>query len=306
MAWPDGGTNEVVKSVGATGRNYPDTATWEADTDEDCTAGWGAGDYADPCSPVGDCYDDADLAGAIIAGATTDSTHYRTLTVHSGQRHAGVNGSGVNLTSAVTLNGDAYAVVEWILFTGAVNHPILALNAGTGLMFQQLVLATTGNYGIKGGDPTKNFARNCIAHGQAYRSFYRVTAQNCSVLTDPTTHAFYMAAPTNCIACGSGAGAWLSASGDYNVGTLTPPGGNSIDGVAAADIFANIGEGTEDLHLLSDATAASAAALDLSAYFTDDIDADTRSDWDIGADECVGGAPPAGNRRRRVICGASA
>jgi hypothetical protein len=51
-------------------------------------------------------------------------------------------------------------------------------------------------------------------------------------------------------------------------------------------------DGGEDFHLLDTATDFIGGGADLSGTFTDDIDGDTRSAWDIGADEYVGGAPP--------------
>ena len=58
--------------------------------------------------------------------------------------------------------------------------------------------------------------------------------------------------------------------------------------------FANTTQGSEDIHLQSGSVAIGAGT-DLSGTFTDDIDGDTRSAWDVGADEVMaaGGSNPA-------------
>jgi len=63
----------------------------------------------------------------------------------------------------------------------------------------------------------------------------------------------------------------------------------------ALDFVSKVG-GSEDFHLAATDTEAINAGEDLSATFTDDIDGDTRSDWDIGADEYAAAAAA-----RRII-----
>lgn len=53
---------------------------------------------------------------------------------------------------------------------------------------------------------------------------------------------------------------------------------------AAADQFVSLTDGSEDFHLKAGADCL-AAGQDLSSVFTTDIDGDTRSNWDVGADE---------------------
>jgi hypothetical protein len=57
-----------------------------------------------------------------------------------------------------------------------------------------------------------------------------------------------------------------------------------------ADQFVSTTSGSEDFHLKSGADAIGVGT-DLSGTFTTDIDGDTRSSWDVGADEYSSGAP---------------
>lgn len=307
MAWPDA-LNEVEETVGATGRNHSTIAAWEAATDEDCTAGWGAGIYASPCSPVGVCYDDADFGeDVVVAGATTSGDYHRRLTVASGERHAGKTGDGVKIVGYVKLGAyDDWFVLEDVIvetalgegFADAALYFHYAHNA-TSLLGRRCVIDTAEYYAIKqedGGLSPTIILRNLAIHGGRGSSGplvivdanpSTVEADNCSAysgIANVLGYA-YVTTCTNCIAIVTGT-AYASCGGDYNIGSDTSaPGANSIDNETSA-IFADAGG--EDLHLASDATAASGAGDDLSAEFTDDIEQDTRSDWDIGADEYVG------------------
>jgi len=57
-----------------------------------------------------------------------------------------------------------------------------------------------------------------------------------------------------------------------------------------------VNEAGDDFHLDSTDTAARGSGKNLSGIFTTDIDGDTRSAWDIGADEYVSAEPPAARR----------
>jgi len=308
MAWPDGGTNEVTETIGATGRNYSTIAAWEAATDEDCTAGWGEGIYAAPCSPVGDCYDDGDFADNVtMAGTTTNSTYFRRLTVHAGQRHAGVDGAGVTTTGTLTIgNYDDYAVVEWLIIKSSTTHQVYLFYShnGTSLMLRNCIVCGTGEVGIFSGDgglARTLYVRNCVVYGMTgsyprpmlFDATDTIYVQNCSVLGSTYSGVITYGICTNVICMAdSGKDCFYQCTGDYNIGRdETAPGENSIDNVAPTDIYTNVGSGTKDLHLKSDATPAAGAGADLSAQFTIDIDGDTRVAWDIGADEYVAGGP---------------
>jgi len=98
---------------------------------------------------------------------------------------------------------------------------------------------------------------------------------------------------------GTGYNDYYSCTGDYNIGSdSSAPGSHSQHNKALSDIdFVSTTPGSEDLHIQS-TSCAKDAGTDLSSYFTDDIDACTRSGtWDIGADEydCTGGGGGSGS-----------
>lgn len=88
-------------------------------------------------------------------------------------------------------------------------------------------------------------------------------------------------------------GSWETGT-DYNLSDIASdaPGASSVE----STLTFNDKTG-DDFHLASGDTDAIGAGTDLSGTFTDDIDGDTRSAWDIGADEfiSVGGGLPAGS-----------
>ena len=80
-----------------------------------------------------------------------------------------------------------------------------------------------------------------------------------------------------------------NCTGDYNISSdNSAPGAHSQHNKTLDDIkFVSTTPGSEDLHIQADSCARDAGT-DLSSYFTDDIDGDTRSGaWDIGADEYI-------------------
>jgi len=80
---------------------------------------------------------------------------------------------------------------------------------------------------------------------------------------------------------------WSDAVHDYNASSdSTATGTNSITGITPGDEFTDTTPATLDIHLKSGASCRG-AAVDLSGTFTDDIDGETRDQWDIGADEYV-------------------
>jgi hypothetical protein len=79
--------------------------------------------------------------------------------------------------------------------------------------------------------------------------------------------------------------------------------GGIVDKTSYSDYFVSTTSGSEDFHLKSTATDFIGAGVDLSATFTDDIDGDTRSSWDIGADEYVSAVVATTKRRMLMGCG---
>lgn len=89
--------------------------------------------------------------------------------------------------------------------------------------------------------------------------------------------------------CGNGAASDCfsgeSGSSDYNASDDAGlAGGNDLTNLTASSEFNSVTAGRIDLHLTTGGTMIG-AAFDNSGSYTDDIDGETRSSWDIGADE---------------------
>jgi len=308
-----GGTpaNEVVATIGVA-KDHATPEAWATATEEDCTSGWGAGDYSAACSPVGQIDEDADYNTACnIGGATTDATHYRRLTVAAAYRHEGdypKNDVGAKQTAYVVIDED-YFEMEWLLVdAGSSMSGFSSVNVTGGLnvLIRQLIadVSTSGfaAYKMSPGNDQYTVVENCIGitrrdhnSAQVFSAGYQddVLWRNCTGWGKGASNdeVFEYGEPTNCIGISEGSGTVFSSSegsGDYNIGSdETAPGANSHDNKSAADLFADTTDTAEDLHLKA-AVDGSYEGADLSASapgFTDDIDGDTRSDWDIGADE---------------------
>jgi len=294
MAWPDGGDNPTVNSVGATARDYETITAWEAATDVDVTA---AGTNS---SPVGDCYDDADFSENVLISsdpAYSDSAHYRTLTVHTGERHGGKEGAGATIISSSSnypqISRETFCVLEWLILAGThgVNGISYTGPKNCRHMFRNLMVINSGAsglYALSLGSGGEVHAWNCVVHGPTNYCIYNINyVVNCSVLGGWSGVAGSEC--YNIISIGASTDCFSSCTGDYNIsGDATAPddgAGKSHINIDKDDIYTNTGAGTEDLHLKSDVTAAHGAGSDCSVSFTIDIDGETRVLWDIGADE---------------------
>lgn len=81
----------------------------------------------------------------------------------------------------------------------------------------------------------------------------------------------------------------LTAGSDYNVSSDATGddvgSNNSINKTSYTDYFTDIGSGTEDFHLKTASYLIGIGTSSISSTFTTDIDGETRSSWDVGADE---------------------
>lgn len=305
-----GGTpaNEVVASIGS-GKDYADIATWEAATDDDCVNGFGVGDYSDPCSPVGELYDEDYSEAITFSGATTDSTHYRRLSVAAGERHSGdfpKVDSGAKVTGVSVVSED-YFELEWMIVELNSTVTGIVVSGGQDVLLRLIIceMGTNGYdaFSLQPGNGTNPVAENCIGitrrGGSTAASTFvcgyqdGVKLRNCVgwAKNTVTRNAFGSYGNyTNCIGLAPNSAAFGDTSyGDWNVGSdTTAPGANSdqYDNTAAADLFEDTTDTAEDLHLKA-AADGNYEGTDLSAYFTDDMDGDVRDDWDIGPDEYV-------------------
>ena len=245
-----------------------------------------------------------------IDGSITTSSAYMMVTVAAGERHSGVwDAAKFHLSPSTTGRPitllDDYAVAEWLQIaanTAAIAIAVQLSNIGNILRYclidgqgstnNQGIYAPTGSeqyiysnviWGSKAGffgGIRISHANSCyIYNNTLYDNYYGVRSNGETQVVknnacfNNTTNFTGTADTTN-----SGYNATNSASG--------APGSNNIYSLTAANEFVSLTDGAEDFHLLSTSNLIGVGA-DLSGVFTDDIDGDTRSSWDIGADEYV-------------------
>lgn len=240
-----------------------------------------------------------------INGWTTDSTRYIIIT-NSTSKHGGSWNSSAyrleitNTTFGPMQNYQNFTKVYGIQLklTASSGSPSLIGVSGS-MTLQDCILRgdVTGSgdsffvYG-SGGPTVKLY--NCIAYNSTNSKCIAfigdVSAWNCTV-ANVNRGFYYATSATNCIAQGTGTDAFGGTTGDYNCSQdATAPGGNSI---VSYDVpFVSETVGSENFHLMGTATSVIGAGLDNASSVTTDIDGQTRSDWDIGADEYI--APSSG------------
>lgn len=319
--------NESTYDSAGGGEDYTSLATWEADTDTDLVTGTSG--YVLTCSSG--VHNDS----VVLAGATTNANYFRVIRAASGAR--GTPTSGVRFEKSGTLadiftinNQEAHfrcfdiAAKAVTTSSSSVTHAVSFIcTVTTPSYWVGCVAYNTANTG----------SANSLAAG-FYVGYYAGQAHyiiNCAVYNINGQHAIDGGI------MGTVSTAGTSNVYIYNTtinNTNSRPGitfATGINGTVLNLYVKNTiiqdwttaaisvsGSGTENLyqttnatsgvtfaadgyHLDSTDTGAIGDGTDLSAdgvfAFDDDIDGDTRNDWDIGADEYV--APATG--RRRII-----
>ena len=123
-----------------------------------------------------------------------------------------------------------------------------------------------------------------------------VGAESAVVNYNGTGHAIdsnnYSTYATNVYAYSEGGTAF---NDDYGLNTTTSASNDGSDGsstvaysTSSGAYFTSVTEGSEDFHITNTSSDLYEAGTDLSGTFTDDIDGDTRSAWDIGVDYIEG------------------
>jgi hypothetical protein len=149
---------------------------------------------------------------------------------------------------------------------------------------------------------------NCIIYdfgGTGYSVVRFGTVRNCSIYADSGVGSYsgqIIVRNAECynVLCwnansGVGYNDYYSCTGDYNVSSdNSAPGSSSLHAQTLTDIkWESTTSGSENLHL-QPGSCARDTGTELSAYFTNDIDGDTRTgSWDIGADEYMNLPPDA-------------
>jgi hypothetical protein len=306
--------NKTYGTAGA-GRDYTSLATWEADTDIDlvtATKGEVLTCYADSTT-----YSDANVE---LAGATTNSSYYRVVRAVSGSR--GTLTSGVRF-EVLNASGDtfifnlveSYAVVQDIAakVTAAVNKVAISFASATGTA-TKFIGCTAYNCSTSGTGSASgfnlvataanatSFTINCVATGCTDAGKATVPGGGFRIIAVGKVLAVYL---YNCTVVSNSIGikAWRSSTESITINSKNCViQGNTSNIVIASGITHNqttnvttgVTLAADGYHLASNDTGAINAGTDLSAdgsfAFDDDIDGETRDDWDVGCDEYVAAA----------------
>jgi len=263
----------------------------------------------------------ADTTSITWSGWTTNATYDLKIIVDSADRQAGkwdatkyrfehTNAAG--MTFSATLNLEFEGVQFYMNGTNNNNQgswrftnnaPVIKAhecifkgNQGSGLYNDAIQI-----YGA--GASTANITLwNCVFHGYTggtsaavyqYDTNSTVTLYNCTAINN--TIGFACSAGTmNAYDCYAG-GNTTDYSGTFNTKTTCASsdttGSSGLQNIACSissgAYFTNVTAGSEDLHIGSSSSLKDAGTGSGSGTFSDDIDGDTRSSWDIGVDEYV-------------------
>jgi len=266
---------------------------------------------------VGVAYNDGPFTtGLTINGSTTDATRFMRLTVDPFSRHNGTAGTGVVLDgqdlpgNTISVEDD-FSVVEWFEFRrhrGTNGLASVTVQNASGVVLQHLLVHDFDDVvntvvGIKGSNNSAFTVRNSILYdggGAGGSAAIRGTTAPTTVTIQNTT-VFGMAGRgvyedngtftvTNTIAMNSVVADFDIVTGtqSFNLSSdATAAGAGSLINRLAANQFARITAGSEDLHLKAGADALEAGTT--LGGFNVDADGDGRpgitSAWDMGADE---------------------
>jgi hypothetical protein len=265
-----------------------------------------------------ECYAMADTTAASTGtGYTTSADYYINITVPTAERHSGVWDTNKYYLSVNVSNYAALEVYEnYTRMTGlqvAVNGTndddrsgIRIDGAGNCLIDQSIIRRLSSSHicqGIRFGNASSLYCdiRNTYIYGFNVGAWYagiscddtssNIKIQNCTISGNYYGINGNSHVVTNC--------AVFNNTDDFT-GSMTisycasddGDGSNAVNispGATEADDWANafVDYANGDFHVKNTSSVLYNAATDLSGTFTDDIDGDTRSQWDIGADEYV-------------------
>ena len=306
----------VTKTVKSSGGDYTTLnaalAGMAGDLTTDCGGTGGAGILTIECYAMSDT-----TKPSTGTGYTTSSSYYINITVPSAERHdgkwntnkyrlelsdwdSGLQNSanytvvdGLQISMSHTL-GAGYCIscpAEYITVKNCLLTRTATANRSSGVnAAKNLTLINTILW-----RHTSGVSVSWTADGDNVSYIYNCTISDCTqygIITDVGTHTV-----TNC--------AVFNTNNDFanNNGTLTisycasddGDGTNAVNispGATEADDWADafVDYANGDFHVKDTNSVLYNAATDLSGTFTNDIDGDTRSQWDIGADEYVAAA----------------
>lgn len=274
------------------------------------------------------CYAFEDTTAADTGtGYTTSADYYINIDVPSAEMHDGTLGGYVIKPSGYYINGltiqESYTRVNGVCvdMNDQVYDVGIIFNGADYIRISKCIVANVGGgsiytgHGIYTGNGGHSRIFNCIMYdcegaGLFFRDYAADTAYNCTAVD--CGYGFYAwdyanSIAKNCLGYSNttdfGAGGTLTcsycASDDSTADNFNGT-GNIVD---IADPFVDFSG--DDFHLASDAEILGDGTDSVESLFTDDIDGDTRSSWDIGADEYVaaGGGIPRRNPFSRPFSG---
>lgn len=309
---------DVVKSIGATGRDYSTIALWEAALNG---AAGGSGNNA-----IGELYDDSTFStssSTVIWDTTPDNI---TLRAASGHEQDGTeDGAGATVSYTGTSRAidfrpgtsGAESRVEGFRLLGTHSGGTLPIELLSLRFSTSTVLRVHNMFICYVYDASSTGGTNAIANGQSnsvvtntiavgarngtgyalYDNAANATVLNCTLLRAARAYSGTATADNavikNCVGFDTSSEDFLTygtpVTANNNASEdATAPGTSAVTGITPSSCFVDLTAGTLDLHLSSTSTAISKLGADLGTTPTGidyDIDGQQRSEWwDIGAD----------------------
>ena len=299
-------TYEITKTIDSSGGDYPDLATAEAAWDIDLVAG----DSSITFNITGEQVEPA----TTIDGATTNPTHFITITSSGDGRHAGVYSASfwrIETASMGLTVSDNHTVIDGILVASTGAYAIQATGADSVTVKNCVFPGGTGAYAIFANNGLLVF--NCVfydwntrlirASGNSYYDIYGNTFVDCGdasgdyylynnaspATTDVRNNLFYHGSSNTVQGNGP-----LVVTGDYNAtdsASLDYPGGscggscggNDVNNLSTTEsnIFENYA-GND--YRIKSGSGLPSVGVDLGAAYNTDIAGNART-WSIGAFE---------------------
>jgi hypothetical protein len=257
-----------------------------------------------------ECYAFQDTSAVTFDGWTTDATRYIRVYTPTAERHDGKwDTSAYRLEGAANfapllIANEAHTRFEGLQVRNTITGDGTGVElAANGCRFTEGVVrspATSGGSGVRNGGASGDTVtfRNCVIVGSGAVTGAFSGYEQDMVVDNCTIAAFATGVSTNTpLVANTVRNTYVDATTPY-VGTHTRTtcahsaagafAGSTASVAYGTSNFVSVTGGSEDLHLVT-GSALIGAGTDLSGTFTTDIDGDTRSAWDIGADEFQGG-----------------
>ena len=294
--------------------SYTNLAQWEAAQQRDLVS-------ADEIemAVIEGTWNNPDTTALTISGWTTDATRYIVITnstsKHDGKRYGSASSAYRLQTTnaAVCTINEEFVRIYGLQISVQSATSLLPIFGGDTLDYDNSIIvgdciisgtsagASGAGVGFYFSDYDVNLTvYNTLCHGltntagtdgRFVRAIGRTHLYNCTGVANAYDYWFTdgTAVATNCVSQDSvNDGFHASFTGDYNCSDISSdaPGSNSVNGYEIP--FVSETAGSQDFHLSISATSVIGAGIDSpTSLYSTDIDGQTRSDWDIGADEYI-------------------